>query len=53
MALHIEAIVLGDGSELMVTSNEDYFIGVLQFEKAQESNGLYAVGTSIYVVSKE
>ena len=51
LAFHIKSIVLRDGSELVVSSDEEYFIWKFKFKKAQQGDSLYAVGSSIDVVS--
>ena len=53
LALHIKAIVLGDGSELMVASDEEHLGGILQFQQAEKRDCFDAVCSSIYVVAQE
>lgn len=53
LTFHIEAVILSDRSEFMISSDEYYFIRVFEFEEAEESDGFHAVSTSIYIISEE
>ena len=53
LTLHIEAIVLGDSPEFMVSSNQENLTGILQFQQAQQRNCFHTMGSSVDVISKE
>lgn len=51
LALHIKAIILSDGSELVVPSYQQYFGRIFEFQETEKSYCLNAMGSSIDVVS--
>lgn len=53
LALHVESVVLSNGSGLVVASDHGHFVGVLYFEQTKQSDNFDAVCPSVHIIPQK